>query len=203
MTPIKICGLTRVKDVRACRDLGAKYLGFNFSARSPRRIDPERAGDLREAAGDAIKVGIFVDESPAEIRDAIFRMGLDAIQIHRELRPEDFEFGLPVIAVTRVTGADATLPAAPLLSRARFLLFDTGCADAPGGTGLSFDWSILANRRLPVPFGVAGGLRPENVAAAIRQTRPDVVDVASGVESAPGIKDAGRLAAFFEAVHGA
>lgn len=200
MTAVKVCGLTRARDVALCRELGAAYLGFNFSSASPRKVDPRSRGGLLEASGDAFRVGIFVDEAEEEIREAIGAMKLDAVQVHRELGSRDLELGRPVIAVARVSGGAAKLPAPALLVRCRAILFDTARADRAGGTGIPFDWSILDGRALPVPAGIAGGLNAGNVGRAIAAVRPDFVDVASGVESAPGIKDPGKLRAFFAAV---
>ena len=200
MTAIKVCGLTRPDDVALCRELGAAYLGFNFSSRSPRSVAPASRAALLDASGDAFRVGIFVDEPEEEIREAISAMRLDAVQVHRELDPRDLELGSPVIAVARVSGGAAKLPAPALLARCRAILFDTAHAERPGGTGIPFDWSILDGRALPVPAGIAGGLNAGNVGRAIAAVRPDFVDVASGVESSPGIKDPGKLRAFFAAV---
>ena len=200
MTAIKVCGLTRAQDVALCRELGAAYLGFNFSSRSPRSVPPASRAALLDASGDAFRVGIFVDEPEEEIRETISAMRLDAVQVHRELDPRDLELGSPVIAVARVSGGAAKLPAPALLARCRAILFDTAHAERPGGTGIPFDWSILDGRALPVPAGIAGGLNAGNVGRAIAAVRPDFVDVASGVESSPGIKDPAKLRAFFAAV---
>ena len=200
MTAIKICGLTRATDVELCRALGAEYLGFNFSAKSPRRVDPDRLPGLLAASGDARRVGVFVDEPAQTVRQAVAAMKLDAVQMHRELAPGDLELGCPVIAVVRVSGRDAKLPEPGLLLRCRAVLFDTAEGGRSGGTGIAFDWSVLAGRRLPVPAGIAGGLNAGNVGRAIAAVRPDFVDVASGVESSPGVKDPGKVRAFFAAV---
>jgi phosphoribosylanthranilate isomerase len=200
MTAIKVCGLTRESDVELCRALGAEYLGFNFSAKSPRRIDPDRLSGLLAASGDARRVGIFVDEPAQAVRQAVVAMKLDAVQVHRELVAGDLELGCPVIAVARVSGGEAILPEPELLRRCRAVLFDTADAGRPGGTGIAFDWSVVAGRRLPVPVGIAGGLNAGNVGRAIAAVRPDFVDVASGVESSPGVKDPGKIRAFFAAV---
>jgi phosphoribosylanthranilate isomerase len=203
VTKIKICGLTRPEDVETCRALGADYLGFNFSARSVRRVDRVRLPALREAARGALKVGIFVDEEPGAVLEAVDGMALDILQVHRELVASDFDRGLPVISVVRLSDAWNGVPEGALLERCHALLFDTAHPGMAGGTGRPFDWSRIAGRRFPVPFGIAGGLAPENVGRAIRAAAPDFVDVASGVESSPGVKDPQRLAAFFEAVHAA
>jgi phosphoribosylanthranilate isomerase len=200
MTAVKVCGLTRAQDVALCRELGAAYLGFNFSSRSPRSVAPASRASLLDASGDSFRVGIFVDEPEEEIREAIAAMRLGAVQVHRELVPRDLELGRPVIAVARVSGGAAELPAPALLARCRAILFDTAHAGRPGGTGIPFDWSILDGRALPVPVGIAGGLNAGNVGRAIAAVRPDFVDVASGVESSPGIKDPEKLRAFFAAV---
>jgi len=200
MTRVKICGLTRAEDVSLSVALGAAYLGFNFSPRSPRRVEAAEVPALLRAAGTSLKVGIFVDEAPGAVREAIEAMRLDIVQIHRDLRDADLEWGLPVIAVSRVFGGAARMPEPDLLSRCHALLFDTVDPERPGGTGVSFDCEILEDRAIPVPLGLAGGLHPGNVEAAIRKVRPFLVDVASGVESAPGRKDPEKLRAFFEAV---
>ena len=200
MTAIKICGLTRAADVALCRELGADYLGFNFSAKSPRRVDPGRLSELRSAAGDTPRVGIFVDEAPDVIAAAVEAMDLDFVQIHREIDLRDLDLPRPVIAVSKVRGGAARLPDPAILERCRAILFDTEHADRPGGTGTAFDWTVLENRILPLPIGIAGGLNAGNVARAIAAVRPDFVDVASGVESSPGVKDAEKMRAFVVAV---
>jgi phosphoribosylanthranilate isomerase len=200
VTSIKVCGLTRASDVELCRALGAGYLGFNFSARSPRRVDAGRLPELLAASGDTRRVGVFVDEPAHEVRQAVAAMKLDAVQVHRELAASDLELGCPVIAVAHVSGGAAKLPEPSLLLRCRAVLFDTADGARPGGTGVAFDWSVLAGLRLPVPVGIAGGLNAGNVGRAIAAAHPDFVDVASGVESSPGVKDPLKIRAFFAAV---
>ena len=202
MTRVKICGLTRPEDVAAACALGASYLGFNFSSRSPRRVTFERAGELAAAAAPGVaRVGILVDEDPVFAAEAVEAGGLGLLQIHRPLREEDLaRMPRPVIAVARVVGAVAQVPAPALLARCRALLFDTAVPGLLGGTGERFDWSVLEGKSWPVPLFLAGGLTAQNVGEGIRRARPAAVDVASGVESAPGVKDAARLKRFFEAV---
>ena len=201
MTQVKICGLTRREDVELACSLGAAYLGFNFAAVSTRRISIEASRELcREVSPGVVKVGVFVAESPAEIREAIEAAGLDLVQIHRPLQERDLELPRPVIALGRAGNGSPVIPADSLLARCRLLLFDAGSPERPGGTGSPFDWSALEGRRWPVPVLLAGGLTPENVGEAIGRVRPAAVDVASGVESSAGIKDESRLRRFFEAV---
>ncbi len=200
MTGIKICGLARRQDVELCAGLGAEFLGFNFSAESPRRIGLEEVRSAVSAAGSARRVGVFVSESAVFIREAIEAGSLQLLQFHRDLSAADFEFGLPVVAVCRIGNGEPRWPAQPLLSRCRALLLDTADESQSGGTGVAFDWSRLDGRVLPVSRWLAGGLRAENVDAAIRRVRPEVVDVASGVEISPGVKDPDKLKKFFGAV---
>jgi phosphoribosylanthranilate isomerase len=202
VTRVKVCGLTRPEDVALCRALGADYVGFNFSARSPRRADPGSAAALRSASEGAMRVGVFVDEDREAVRRAADAFALDLLQFHRELEAADLEHGLPLIAVRRVSGG-ALPPGRPLPGRCHAVLFDAADPERAGGTGRTFDWTLVAGWEGSAPLGVAGGLTPENVADAIRAARPFLVDVASGVESSPGVKDAGRLRAFFAAVRSA
>jgi phosphoribosylanthranilate isomerase len=203
-TEIKICGLTRPEDVALACELGARWLGFNFAAESPRRLGLDRARELALASlasPGTGRVGVFVRESLEEIRSAVDAASLDAVQVHRALLAQDVkDIPRPVFAVVRVAGAPLEVPAAGSLERCRAVLFDSASASGDGGTGRAFDWSILDGRRWPVPFFLAGGLTPENVGAAVARLRPAGVDVASGVESAPGIKDRERMVRFFEAV---
>jgi phosphoribosylanthranilate isomerase len=201
MTQVKICGLTRPQDVESACALGASFVGFNFAAVSPRRVSVERARDLARATSPGVaRVGVFVRESRKEIEDAIDAAQLDCVQIHRRLAAEDLEWmRRPVIAVQRVSSRGIEASPARLLEKCRAVLLDTS-AERPGGTGIPFDWDLLAGQEWPVPLILAGGLNAGNVGAAIARVRPSAVDVASGVESGPGIKDERRMKEFFEAV---
>lgn len=205
MTAVKVCGLTREEDVALACELGASYVGFNFAAASPRRVTVESAARLSAAAPPGVlRVGVFVSEDEGFLREAVEAAGLDLVQLHRKLRDEDLERPCaPVIAVLRVGREGATLPDPRALERCHAILFDTLDAGRAGGTGVAFDWSLVAGRRWGLPVFLAGGLRPENVAEAVRRVRPAAVDVASGVESGPGVKDPAKMRAFFEAVRGA
>ena len=201
MTDIKICGLTRPEDVDLACALGAAYLGFNFASVSPRRLSLGTARGLSRAARPGVaRVGVFVHETRDEILAAIEAAGLDLVQIHRPLTAEDLDgMPRPVIAVESVStrGVESAPPA--LLAQCRSVLLDTA-GRRPGGTGIAFDWNVLAGRTWPVPVILAGGLHPDNVAEAISRVHPAAVDVASGVESSPGIKDESKMRLFFEAV---
>ncbi|MEP7131553.1 MAG: phosphoribosylanthranilate isomerase [Acidobacteriota bacterium] len=202
MTDVKVCGLTRAQDVALACELGARYLGFNFSSASPRRLTLDTARRLADAAPPGVaRVGVFVDEGPEEMRQAAEAARLDFVQLHRRLRSEDIDAApRPIFAVARI-GKGSPLPGAGgPLARCRAILFDTAVAGMPGGTGETFDWELVAGTRWPVPVFLAGGLSPENVGAAIERVRPAAVDVASGVESALGIKDSEKMARFFRAV---
>ena len=201
MTDVKVCGLTREEDVLAACALGAAYVGFNFSDLSPRQVTPEKARRLAASVRRGVRrVGVFVGESYPAIRAAIAAASLDLVQLHRLLSEEDLErVPRPVLAVAHA-GREEEIPPGAVLDRCAGILFDTSVAGVTGGTGVPFDWTLLEGRRWPVPLFVSGGLRPENVGESIRRTRPDVVDVASGVESAPGVKDRVRMLRFFEAV---
>jgi phosphoribosylanthranilate isomerase len=201
MTRVKICGLTRPQDVETACALGASFVGFNFAAVSPRRVSVGTARDLARATAPGVaRVGVFVRESRKEIEDAIDAAALDLVQIHRRLAAEDLEWmRRPVIAVERVSSRGVAASPARLLEKCRAVLLDTS-GDRPGGTGVPFDWDVLAGRTWPVPLFLAGGLEAGNVGAAIARVRPAAVDVATGVESAPGIKDERRMKEFFEAV---
>jgi phosphoribosylanthranilate isomerase len=205
MTAVKICGLTRSVDVALAEELGAAALGFNFAEGSPRRLSLDAARRLSDAGrGAALRVGVFVDEEAGAIREAVEAARLDLVQLHRRLVAEDVERSpVPVIAVVRVGPSGAALPPQDLLSRCRAVLFDTHAEDLAGGTGRTFDWDLAAGGRVAVPVLLAGGLGPDNVGDAVRRLRPWAVDVASGVECAPGVKDPEKMRRFFRAVRDA
>lgn len=200
MTDVKICGLTREEDVHAACDLGAAYVGFNFSTRSPRRISPTQARSLAAATSGARRVGVFVDETYGQIEEAVAAASLDLVQVHRRLTEEDLRrMKVPVLAVVHAGRSDE-VPRRELLERCAGILFDSSSAQSVGGTGVAFDWAIVDGRTWPVPLFLAGGLRPENVGESIARARPSAVDVASGVEVSPGVKDRAKLERFFAAV---
>lgn len=201
---IKICGVKTAEALDATISARADYVGFNFFPPSPRYLAPRDAVALsRQAAGRIGRVGLFVDAGDEAIAEAVAAAELDILQLHGEESPERAsrlrtQFGLPVWKVIPVASAHDVSRAAAYRDAADFILFDakTPKGTLPGGMGLSFDWSLLAADKGSLPWGLAGGLTPTNVAEAIRATGAPLVDTASGVESAAGIKDATRIAAF-------
>jgi phosphoribosylanthranilate isomerase len=207
MTKVKICGVTRLGDAELAVELGAWAIGLNHWERSPRRVDPGRAAEIGQAMKRRCEVaGVFVNPTLDEVAEAVENEDLTMVQLHGEEGPSFCDevarrTGAKVIKALRVRSA-ADVKAAESF-RTDFHMFDAHQAGTPGGTGESFDWELAASRRSKVPLILAGGLRPENIAEAISVVRPFAVDVASGVESEPGIKDAALLEALFEAVRGA
>jgi phosphoribosylanthranilate isomerase len=191
MTPqIKICGITRYEDAAFAADLGADYLGFIFVPSSPRYIEPEQASAIIQRVHGPQFVGVFRDATATDIANV---QGLHYAQLHGTETDDDVRAAaLPAIKALRVGDV---LPDTTAHPSAAYLMFDTG-----GGTGRTFDWSLLALYPRTQPFFLAGGLTPDNVGAAISAVRPDAVDVSSGVEAAPGVKDHAKIKTFFERV---
>src|SRR5436190_4145436 len=202
MTKIKICGLTREEDAVEAARLGADFLGLIFVPASPRFVEPERAAAITKSvrdAGHAAKfVGVFHDASADYMREIASLVGLDLFQLHGAQTDDEIrDLQAPVIKTLRVGEA---LPDTHGSPSAAWLLFDTYDERRPGGTGRRFDWSLLATYERNKPFFVSGGLNPDNVVAAITLVRPDAIDVSSGVESAPGVKDHSKMAKLIERV---
>ncbi|PKB24961.1 phosphoribosylanthranilate isomerase [Novosphingobium kunmingense] len=204
---IKICGVTQAATLHACIAARADYVGFNFCPPSPRFLSLPAARDLgAQANGRITRVGLFVDADPATIAEAVEAAGLDAIQLHGSEAPQTVaalkaRHGLPVWKVISVSGAADLAPAARYAQAADLVLLDakTPKGALAGGLGLKFDWTLLAAWRPSGPWGLAGGLNPANVAEAVRVTGAPLVDTASGVETAPGVKDMDLIAAFCQA----
>jgi phosphoribosylanthranilate isomerase len=208
---IKICGLTDTVALEAAIAARAEYVGFVFFPPSPRHLALADTAALgAQAAGRTKRVGLFVDASDAMIGDAVLAAGLDAIQLHGSEDPARAAtlraaFGVPVWKALAVASRDDVGRAQRYAGAADLVLFDAkppkGSA-IPGGLGLAFDWSLVTGFRGGIAWGLAGGLGPDNVAEAARVSGAPLVDVSSGVESAPGIKDAGMIAAFCKAARG-
>jgi phosphoribosylanthranilate isomerase len=209
---IKICGVKTTAVLDAALAARADYVGLVFFARSPRHVEPAQAAALAaHAAGRTRLVGLFVDPSLELLAETLTRVKLDAIQLHGRESPEQVaavaaRHGVEVWKALGVkTRADCAMADRYAGAAAR-VLFDAKPpegADLPGGNGLRIDWTVLKGLRPALPWMLAGGLDPDNVAQAIAVTGAPAVDVSSGVETAPGIKDAAKIAAFCKAARGA
>ena len=202
MTKIKICGITREEDALFCAEHGADFVGFIFVPSTPRFLEPEKAAAIatrvKERETRPKLVGVFRDASNDYIREIHNLVGFDVVQLHGSENDDAVrELGLPVIKTLRV---GETLPDTHAVPNAAWLLFDTYDERRAGGTGRRFDWSLLATYERSKPFFLSGGIDAENVAAAISLVRPDAIDLSSGVESAPGVKDHDKLGRLFERV---
>ena len=200
---VKICGITNWPDARRAIDAGADFLGFNFYAGSPRYVTPAKARRIvRRLPKGVTSVGVFVNENEQTMIEIARTVGLDRVQLHGEESPATVERlgrALPVIKAVRVR---RTLRAAQVarFKHASALLLDGFDPGQWGGTGRTFDWRLAQRTRRGAKLFLAGGITPENVAAAIRTARPYAVDVCSGVEAKPGKKDPKRLKDFMREV---
>jgi len=200
-TRVKICGITRIEDAIAAAQAGADAIGFVFDPKSPRHVHPDQALKITRALPPFITtVGLFVNPAPDTVEGVLNHVPLDLIQFHGNEKPEQCRrYHRSYIKAIHMKPDVDPRAMAHLYGDAAGLLLDTYVADVAGGSGRAFDWS-----RIPPDLGkpviLAGGLTPENVAAAVRQVRPYAVDVSSGVESSKGIKDANKISAFIEAV---
>jgi len=194
---IKICGLTRAEDVAALENLGVDFAGFIFAPSSPRFLAPENAAELLPLLPRGIRrVGVFLDADPETVRVLSRRLHLDFLQFHGSESPAYCRgFGLPFFKAFRVRGP--LDPDRMKAYRAEAVLLDAYHRGVPGGTGETFDWSLAQEAGTAgIRVVLAGGLNPQNVAAAVRTVRPWAVDVSSGVELSPGIKDPRKLREF-------
>ena len=204
MTIVKICGIKTLSEALAALEAGADYLGFNFFPQSVRFIEPHEFSGIAsiiKKENPSIKlVGVFVNSSADEIRSLLNTGLLDLVQLHGDELPE-FCASIGYQAFKAYRGFPEMDAKAYIRNEAPAFLMDASVKGAYGGTGLTADWSAAARLAKKYPLLLAGGLNPENVAEAVRQVNPWGVDVASGVESSPGIKDAGRIRSFIQAVH--
>lgn len=208
-TEIKFCGLTRRIDADQAVELGASYVGVIFAS-GPRLLTPDRARDVLAGVPSSVaRVGVFADQPAHEIARIAADVGLDVVQLHGRTDSARVDalrgaFDGRIWAVERVAGASIPPSLLDALDVADAVLLDAMVAGALGGTGVALPWEALAEALRSVRgerrIVLAGGLRPENVSRAIAALSPDVVDVSSGVESAPGIKDHDRMRAFRDAV---
>ena len=208
---VKICGLSTPDQVRWAVDAGARYIGLVFFPKSPRNVSIDTAAALAvEVPPGVAKVALVVNADDALLDRITARVPVDMLQLHGHESPERVaairaRFGLPVMKAVGIAGPDdvARLDAYALV--ADQLLVDAKPpkgAEVPGGTGVPFDWALLAGYHFQRPWMLAGGLTPKNVRLAVKLTGARAVDVSSGVESAPGVKDAGLIRAFVAAARG-
>ncbi|MBF7729178.1 phosphoribosylanthranilate isomerase [Pseudomonas sp. N040] len=197
---IKICGITRVEDALAAAAAGADAIGLVFYAKSPRAVSIEQARAIIAALPPFVTtVGLFVNASRGELNEILAALPLDMLQFHGDETPADCEgYRRPYLKALRVKAGDDIRAQVARYPGAAGILLDTFVAGVPGGTGESFDWSLVPDK-LPCPVILAGGLNSANVRAAITRVRPYAVDVSGGVEISKGIKDAGKIQAFIRA----
>jgi phosphoribosylanthranilate isomerase len=193
---VKICGITRLEDVRTAVAAGADALGFVFARRSSRLLEPECAAALvQKVPAFVSRVGLFMDQEAAEVRDILGQVPLNLLQFHGQ---EDAaycrQFGLPYIKALGMASAPSLASAEQDYADAAALLLDSHRAGEVGGTGQSFDWAAIP--ALQLPLVLAGGLDDTNVREAVQRVRPWAVDVSSGVEDAPGVKNADKMRKF-------
>ena len=203
-TAVKICGITRANDALAATRLGAHALGFVFYATSPRSVSPARAAEIIRALPPFItSVGLFVNPEARDVERVLEQTPLNLLQFHGEETPAFCDrFRMPYLKAVRVQAGLDLLQYAQFHSAARALLLDAFVEGTHGGTGAAFDWNLIP-RELPLPVILSGGLNPDNVGDAVRRVRPCAVDVSSGVETSPGIKDPRKIAAFMKEVRSA
>lgn len=208
---VKICGLTDEEAVDAAVEAGADMIGVVFFEKSPRHVSIERAAELLEFVPEEVqRVGLFVEPDDALLDAVMNNVRLDLFQFHGKETPERveavrMEYGMPVIKAVGISVAADLGLADAYAEAADWLLFDAKAppeADRPGGNAAAFDWTVLKGRRWPLPWLLAGGLTADNVAEAVRLSGAKAVDVSSGVETAPGVKDAALIAKFIAAAKG-
>lgn len=209
---IKICGLSTSETLAAALNEGASHVGFIFFPKSPRHVTPEAAGALRLAAkGRAQVVGVTVNADDATLDAIVSTVKPDILQLHGAETPERVlevkaRYGLPVMKALSISIADDLAHAQSFAAVADRLLFDAKPprdAELPGGNGITFDWSLLTALDGSLPYMLSGGLNASNVGDALARVDPSGLDISSGVERAPGIKDVALIKAFFAAIRSA
>ncbi|ANT49318.1 phosphoribosylanthranilate isomerase [Mesorhizobium amorphae] len=209
---IKICGLKTDEALAAALAGGASHVGFIFFAKSPRYVDPAEAGRLREAArGKAKAVAVTVDASDAFLDEIVAKMSPEMLQLHGSETPERVvevkaRYGLPVMKALSVSEAADIERIKPFIGIADRFLFDAKPpkgSELPGGNGIAFDWRILAGLDAGVDYMLSGGLNAANIGDALQLANPPGIDISSGVESVPGVKEPALIEQFFRAVRAA
>ncbi len=205
-TQIKICGLKDERTVDAAANSGATHIGLNLYEKSPRYVPLEHAAALRMRAPASLKVVLLlVNAEPGYTAKAIEVVKPDIVQFHGSeshqwLRLLKSVVDIEIWKAFGVRDVASLKNADEYVDTADLILFDAPAQALPGGTGVRFDWSLLTQHQHKLPWGLAGGLNPDNVKDALHQTRAQLVDTSSGVESAPGVKDVDKIAAFCQAV---
>ena len=209
---VKICGLKTPESVAAAVGAGASYVGFVFFPKSPRHLTYRQAAELAATVPEGVtKVALTVNADDEALAKMLGEVPIDMLQLHGSETPERVayikeRFGLPVMKAVGVADASDLPKLVEYATVADQLLVDAKPpkgSPLPGGNALAFDWHLIADMEWPIPWMLAGGLTPDNVAKAVRLTGATMVDVSSGVESAPGVKDLDKIAAFVKAAKGA
>ena len=202
MVRVKICGITHMADAEAAVESGADALGFIF-AKSPRQITPQKAKDITRRISPFVKtVGVFVNKQPAKIREIMDFCGLDLVQLHgNEPVSVCSDLAPKVIKAFRVQGEESLLGIADFKGHVRAILLDTYQKGLNGGTGKTFDWRLaLKAKKTGIPLVLSGGLCPDNIEEALERMNPFAIDISSGIEKMPGVKDHGRIRIFMDKV---
>lgn len=206
MTAIKFCGITTNEALQAAGKYKAEYVGLMLWPKSSRAVTIPQARSLSLAAPSSVRmVGVFVNPSDDELKTALAEIPFDMIQLHGDEDPTRVAAirslsGLPVMKAIRLATREDLFPIPQFESVADWLLFDTKTSAGAGGTGQSFDWQILQNRNFRKPWMLSGGLTPENITRALTILKPDAVDVSSGIEDSPGIKNPEKMKLFVSAI---
>lgn len=198
---IKICGITRLKDALLAVDLGADALGFIF-AESPRKADPHVVRSIVSSLPPFVDaVGVFVDEDRETVRETAALCGLDRVQLHGNESPDYCRsLGLKALKVIRVKDETSIASMVDYRGAVQGFLLDTYLKGLPGGTGKTFNWELALQAKTHGPVILSGGLGPDNISKAVEAVKPYGIDVSSGVEASPGIKDPDKLKLLFAAV---
>ncbi|MAO64743.1 MAG: phosphoribosylanthranilate isomerase [Balneola sp.] len=204
-TKIKICGITNLEDARFAAGALVDYLGFIFYEPSPRYIEPGEAGAIINWIEGPEKVGVFVNQPIDDVNSIARQTGLDYVQLHGDESPEYCELvDKPIIKVIHIEEESVDYLLKHQIQQyadvADYLLFDTKIDGLWGGTGKSFDWSMITDLDVDIPFFLSGGLKAENIKEAIETVQPYAVDVSSSLEQKPGLKDFGKIESFMDEI---
>lgn len=200
---VKICGITTLEDARFASGALADYLGFIFYEESPRYVEPAKAGAIINWIEGPLKVGVFVNQPLDDVNEIALRTGVDIIQLHGDESPGYCDMmNYPVIKALHITDDtktdDLKMEMDTYMNCVDYFLFDTKINGLYGGTGQTFNWKILKDLTMGKPFFLSGGLNSNNVAEAIKVVTPDIVDLSSGLEESPGLKDFDKIEEFFD-----